>query len=151
MSDGNGSISVRKTVRDSYVPRHRPLLSAAVAFAVGIAVANYLSLELWCPLVVSGWCAACLDIGWSGLEGLQEILVYGRGTGAPIAIYDGPGHIVAEIARPDDGGGYCTRADVWGDSREEVIVVGRNGVRIHANRRALPLATLYNNTLYHGM
>ena len=52
----------------------------------------------------------------------------------------------------DSPGDYhCCRADLWGDSREEVLVSGRNGVRIHANRRPLAIPTLYNNTAYSGM
>lgn len=125
--------------------------------------------ELWRrPQLPGGWAAACMDIRWSGRGDLQEILVYKRGIlergrGSSAAIYDGQGDIVDEITVPmnlldtDDnvsgypGDYYCGRADVWGDSREEVIVFGRNGVRIHANRRALAIPTLYNNTAYHGM
>jgi len=43
------------------------------------------------------------------------------------------------------------RADVWGDSREEMILAGWKGLRIYANARPLAIPTLYNNTLYHGM
>jgi hypothetical protein len=120
--------------------------------------------ELWSrPQLPGGWCAACIDIGWSGTGGLQEILVYKRGTGAPIAIYGGLGQIVDEIDVPPSlldndtnvtsapGDYFCCRADLWGDSRQEVVLVGRNGVHIYANRRALNIPTLYNNTQYHGM
>lgn len=57
-------------------------------------------------------------------------------------------------ARPDiDGGGdyYCYRADVWGDSCEELVISARNGVPILANSRPLAIATLYNSTTYNGM
>jgi len=114
-----------------------------------------------------GWCAACLDIRWLG-DGLQQILVYKRsglalGAGAPIAIYDGSGTVVDELDVTTDmlednetPSGYpgdynVSRADVWGDNRDEALVYGRNGVRIYANRRALSIPTLYNNTLYNGM
>jgi hypothetical protein len=125
--------------------------------------------ELWRrPQLPGGWCAACMDVRWSGDDELQELLVYKRsglspGDSAAIAVYDGQGEIVADFAVPadilEDGStpsGYpgdyaCMRADVWGDRRDEVIVIGRNGVRIYANRRALPIPTLYNNTAYHGM
>jgi len=120
--------------------------------------------EIWKrPQLPGGWCAACLDIRWSGTGDLKEILVYKRGGDVPIAIYDGQGHIVDEIEVPasildneenvpfGSGSYYCHRADVWGDSREEVIIVARNGVHIHANRRALDIPALYNSTVYHGM
>jgi len=86
-----------------------------------------------------------------------------RGVASPAAIYDGEGDIVDEIDVPlailDDernvsrypGGYYCYRADLWGDSREEVLVCGRNGVCIYANSRPLAIPTLYNSTTYSGM
>jgi hypothetical protein len=115
-----------------------------------------------------GWCAACIEIRWRGVDEFQDIVVYKRGvlereTGSPIAIYDGRGSIVEEIAVPvgildnaDNvtrypGDYFCGRADVWGDSREEVILAGRNGVRILANSRPLAIPTLYNSTTYNGM
>jgi len=111
-----------------------------------------------------GWVAACLDIRWTGLADRKEILVYGRGAGQPVAIYDGHGDIVDELEVPssicstyDSGEGVtpgihvCYRADVWGDSREELILAGWKGLRIYANGRPLSIPTLYNNTLYHGM
>lgn len=120
--------------------------------------------ELWSrPQLPGGWVAACFDINWTGRQDRREILVYKRGTGAPIGIYDGDGEIVDEfevpaslLDSPENVVNYkdnyaCYRADVWGDSRDEVIVVGRNGVQIHANPRALNVPTLYNSTLYHGM
>jgi hypothetical protein len=107
-----------------------------------------------------GWCAACLDIRWRGGE-LQDILVYKRGFESPIAIFDGEGNVVdafdvpAEIVTPEGslypGSYYCCRADMWGDSRDEVLVFGIKGMQIYANRRPLAIPTLYNNTLYHGM
>jgi len=120
--------------------------------------------EIWRrPQLPGGWCAACMEIRWSGAEDLKEILVYKRGTEKPVAIYDGQGNVVDELDVPaslcsseDDltlypGSFYCRRADMWGDSREEVITCGRNGVRIHANARSLGIPTLYNQTAYHGM
>jgi hypothetical protein len=113
------------------------------------------------PQLQSGWCAACMDIRWRGVSGLQEILVYKRGLGAKTAIYDGDGNIVdeiptpAEIVGPDDPtkltNYYCGRADVWGDGREEVLIFGKHGTQIYANARPLAIPTLYNGTLYHGM
>lgn len=111
-----------------------------------------------------GWAAACLDIRWTGRNDRQEIMVYGRGAGQPVAIYDGDGNVLEELEVPqslcsayDSGEGVtpgihvCYRADVWGDSREEVILAGHRGLRILANSRPLPVPTLYNNTLYNGM
>ena len=48
-------------------------------------------------------------------------------------------------------GYYVHRADVWGDSREELIIAARNGVRIVTNSRPLAIPTLYNSTTYNGM
>ena len=120
--------------------------------------------EFWRrPQLPGGWCAACLDIRWSGAEDLKEILVYKRGEAAPIAIYDGQGDVVDELEVPAaildsaenvtsaPGNYYCSRADLWGDSREEVTVAGRNGLCIYANGRPMAIPTLYSNTCYHGM
>jgi len=106
-----------------------------------------------------GWISAALPIRWSGGD-LQEIMVYERGAGNPVAIYDGAGEIVDELAVPPEVcGSYngnpgihlCSHADVWGDSREEVVLAGWRGLRIYANARPLAIPTLYNNTGYHGM
>jgi outer membrane protein assembly factor BamB len=124
--------------------------------------------ELWRrPQPPGSWCAACTDIQWRGRDALKEMLVYKRGaTEEPIAIYDGQGNMVDGMNVPTsmhctgenliltagtEDVHYCRRADLWGDSREEVIAVGRNEVRIYANARPLAVATLYNQTVYHGM
>jgi hypothetical protein len=77
-----------------------------------------------------------------------------------VAIYDGQGAVVDEMPVPGEicstisanpGIHYGYRADVYGDSRDEVIVVGWKGVRVYANTRPLAIPTLYNATLYPGM
>ena len=107
-----------------------------------------------------GWIAACVDIRWTGFEDLKEIMVYERGMGQPVAIYDGSGNILEEIPVPPEicgtygnnsGIHLCYRADVCGDSREEIILTGWKGARVHANAGPSSIATLYNNTNYHGM
>ncbi|MBI2190837.1 MAG: hypothetical protein HYU36_02485 [Planctomycetes bacterium] len=117
--------------------------------------------EIWRREQPKGsWCAAIVDIQWLGPGGPQSILVYGRGQGHPAAIYDGDGNEVdtftmqytADRTREDrEAGHYCTRADVWGDGRDEVIFSGGRGACIYANARPLAIPTLYNNTLYPGM
>ena len=106
-----------------------------------------------------GWIAAALPIRWSGGDH-QEIMVYERGAGHPVAIYDGDGDIVDELEVPPEicstyngnpGVHICYHADVWGDGREEVVLAGWQGLRIYANARPLATPTLYSNTLYHGM
>ena len=115
-----------------------------------------------------GWCAGCMDIRWRGVDDLQEILVTMRGVldygvSSPSAIYDGEGNIIQDIEIPlamldneenvrySFSGYSCYRADVWGDSRDELIIGGRNGIRILANTEPLAIATLYNHTDYKGM
>ncbi|MBM3277509.1 MAG: hypothetical protein FJY95_05440 [Candidatus Handelsmanbacteria bacterium] len=107
-----------------------------------------------------GWVAAALDIRWTGKPDLKEILVYERVAGQPMAIYDGWGEMLDTLEVPPEicgvyhgnpGIHIAYRADVWGDSREEVLVAGWKGLRICTNRRPLAIPTLYNNTLYHGM
>jgi len=113
-----------------------------------------------------GWAANCQAIRWTGQDDRREILVAFRGPGQPDAIYDGSGAIVDELEVPlafcgtydsgtlggvNTGAHYCYRADVYGDGREEVILVGWKGVRIYANARARQLPTHYNCTVYRGM
>ena len=107
-----------------------------------------------------GWYAGCIAIDWSGHGEMREILVYGRGAGSPATIYDGDGGIVDELPMqytPDrteadrQAGFYASRADVWGDSRHEVLLFGATGACIWTNTRLRQLPTMYNNNLYPGM
>ena len=107
-----------------------------------------------------GWYAACVEVDWSGAGEAREVMVYSRGVRQPVAIFDGEGNIVDELAMQytaDRGEAdrqahhYVTRADVWGDRREEIIMFGSRGACIWANARPLAIPTLYNNTLYPGM
>ena len=75
-------------------------------------------------------------------------------------IYDGNGEIVEELpmqytpsrtAADRRADFYALVADVWGDSREEVILFGSRGACIYANARPLAIPSLYNETLYPGM
>ena len=105
-----------------------------------------------------GWYAACLECNWLG-SGQHSILVYSRGPHQPAVIYDGAGEIIAELPMVAPGGErpeqhfhfYGTRADVWGDSREEIILFGGGGACVYANSAPPAIPTLYNNTLYPGM
>jgi outer membrane protein assembly factor BamB len=123
--------------------------------------------EIWKRTQPPGaWGANCQEICWTGRNGLLGILVAGRGPGRPVVVYNGKGEIVAEMEVPqaycgtyDSGGAggintgvhYCYRADVYGDSRDEVIVVGWKGVRVYANAHPLAIPSLYNTTIYRGM
>jgi hypothetical protein len=117
--------------------------------------------EIWHRLQpAGGWYAACTAIDWLGAGAPECIMLYARGPGNPLAIYDGNGDILDEFGMqctPDRSDAdrqahyYCTRADVWGDSRDEVILFGSRGCCIYANTRPLAVPTLYNNNLYPGM
>lgn len=123
--------------------------------------------QLWKRTQPPGaWGANCQEVRWTGNDGLVDILVGERGAGRPAVICNGRGDIVEELEVPQaycgtyDSGGAggintgvhcCYRADVFGDSREEVMVVGWKGVRIYANARPMAIPTLYNTTLYRGM
>jgi len=117
--------------------------------------------EIWKRVQPEGsWAAAIVAIDWMGADAPHGVLIYNRGTDWPAAIYDGEGNLLDQFRMectpdrsPEDrkAGFYCTRADVWGDSREEVIFFGSRGACIWANTRPLELSTQYNNTLYPGM
>jgi len=117
--------------------------------------------ELWRRLQPEGgWYAACLAVDWMGVDDAEQILVYSRGPDQPVAIYDGDGNTVEELPMAYVEGVpeadrsahyYVTRADLFGDRRDEVIMFGSRGACIYANTRPLEIPTLYNNTLYPGM
>jgi hypothetical protein len=115
--------------------------------------------ELWRQEQPEGsWAAAAIPINWLGTDALEGALIYNRGPHEHAAIYDGEGNILDTFQmryttdRPDvDRQYYCTRADVWGDSRDEVIFFGSAGACVYANARPTAIPTLYNNTLYPGM
>ncbi len=116
--------------------------------------------ELWRREQPAGsWVASIVPLMWTGRG--TDLLVSNRGPGQPTAVLNGAGEIVdllpmvsPEGCPVEDGHAhsYGRRADVWGDSRDEVLLYG--GPRrfcIWANARPLAVPTLYNDTLYHGM
>ena len=117
--------------------------------------------EIWRQQQEKGaWAIAPLSVRWSGADALQDILVYGHGAGRPAVIYRGDGELVDELpmcyadyrtAADRRTDFYVLVADVWGDSREEVILFGSRGACIYANARPLAIPTLSNETLYPGM
>jgi len=117
--------------------------------------------EIWQRKQEKGaWAIATVEVDWFGAGAPQCVLVYGRGPGRPAVIYDGAGEIVDRLPMahtPDrseadrKAGFYALAADVWGDSRQEVILFGPRGACIYANARLHEIPTLYNETLYPGM
>jgi hypothetical protein len=129
---------------------------------------------LWQKALPPGsWGVACKELDWSGAGHPGEILVYGfPDARIYAAIYNGNGAIVDTFpipwkAPPIKVSGkevaYAMRANVWGDSRQEVILYGPGGIAIYANARPsaappnatkarpVPEATHYNETIYSGM
>lgn len=133
--------------------------------------------ELWRRAQPAGsWCSAGVRVGWNGPQGPDALLVYSRGLvtcewqgtemvyryvpGEGEAIFDGEGNIVDTLTMhyphsptPDDlhSGYYALAADVWGDSRDEVLLFGARAACLIANARPLATPTLYNETLYPGV
>ena len=116
--------------------------------------------EIWRRQQSEGaWAIATIPIDWFGPGAPLGILVYGHGLGRPAVIYNGEGEIVdtlplepaASWTGQDPAWYYALAADVWGDSRDEVILFGSRGACIYANTRLLEIPTLYNENLYPGM
>lgn len=118
--------------------------------------------KLWEKSLPPGsWATACREIDWSGASRPGEILVIGfRDLKTYARIYDGNGEVVDVMPIPwktpkakvsGKEVAYTTRADVWGDGRQEVIMFGANGTAIYANPRPRSLPTQYNETAYTGM
>lgn len=114
---------------------------------------------------MGAWAIATVAINWFGSGRPYGMLVYGQSVFGqrppePAVIYDGQGQIVDRLPlhytpAPDEKQ-FCTdyyalAADVWGNSRQEVILFGSRGACIYANARPLEEPTLYNETLYPGM
>lgn len=150
---------VQVMVIDRGYPR-TPEGSPAVLYMYDIEDGN----EIWNRVQPPGsWVAGCLDIQWTGRKDQKEILVYGRGEGQPPAVYDGHGKILTSFETPSSLSNkiydehyhkkhnYCYRADIFGDSREEVILAGGDYIAIFSNNESLNLPTQYNATGYRGM
>lgn len=157
----SGETALQAAVVNRGMPRNEK--GAADLYLFDLATGR----ELWKRTQPLGaWAANGQDVRWTGADGLSDILVAGRGAGRPAVIYDGKGEIIEELEIPqaycatsnsgtlggtNAGVHYCYRADVFGDSRDEVAVVGWKGIRIYANPRPMAIPTLYNATLYRGM
>jgi hypothetical protein len=122
--------------------------------------------EVWRRQMAKGeWCIAPRLIDWFGSGKPECVLVYGfsverQGPPKPARIYDGRGEVVDEFPlqiAPLPGEAdfssdcYGMTADVWGDSRDEVILFGSRGFSVYANARPYEKASLYNMNLYPGM
>ncbi len=122
--------------------------------------------ELWHRQMAKGeWCIAPRLIQWFGPAKPDCALIYGfsvdqPGIARPARLYDGRGEVVDEFPLqvgplPGEKGFlpdcYGMAADVWGDSREEVILFGARGFCVYANARPFEQPSLYNMTLYPGM
>jgi len=122
--------------------------------------------ELWRRQMAKGeWCIATRLIDWLGAGKPECVLVYGfsverQGPPKPARIYDGKGEVLDELLLQVEGmpgekefffDGYGMAADVWGDSRDEVILFGSRGFCVYANTRPLVKPSLYNMNLYPGM
>jgi hypothetical protein len=108
--------------------------------------------------------AGIVLIDWFGPGALQGILCYSRGhqngQREKAAVYDGTGRIADELAMqyaPAHAAAgaktdfYGTRANVWGDARDEVILFNSYGCCVYTNVKAFNPPNLYNHNLYPGM
>jgi hypothetical protein len=122
--------------------------------------------ELWRQQMGEGeWCIAPRLIQWLNPGEPDCVLLYGLSVerqGPPKAarLYNGKGEVIDQFPLPVAPFGnekefcsdcYGMAADVWGDSREEVILFGSRGFGVYANARPFEKASLYNMTLYPGM
>lgn len=139
------------------VPTHRRDASAwAILYLYDLE-----GKELWRRQQEQGaWAIAPLAVDWFGPEQPQAILVYGQGPGRPAELVDGRGEVFAKLpmeytpdrtAEDRKADFYALVADVWGDSREEVILFGSRGACLYANPRPSAVPSQYNETLYPGM
>ena len=117
--------------------------------------------ELWNSKQPPGaWAIATTPVNWFGTEPPSGILVYGMGKDRPAVIWNGAGNVAETLPmtfttdrkdRDQQLDFYGLAADVWGDSRDEVVLFGSRGACIYTNARAAEIPTLYNENLYPGM
>ncbi len=144
------------------VPTHR---RDANAYAI-LYLYDLNGKEIWRRQQEKGaWAVAIVGMNWFGPDKPECILMYGlsameQGPSKPAVIYNGDGQIVETLPMlysPLPGEDryvteyYGLAADVWGDSRDEVILFGPRGACIYTNARPAETPTLYNETLYPGM
>jgi hypothetical protein len=65
-----------------------------------------------------------------------------------VILFDGAGNQIATIPVTDPV--YLLSANVFGDSREELILVAKSHVEIYTNTAAFQPKKLYNTTYYPG-
>lgn len=138
------------------VPHHRDENAWAILYMYDLD-----GKELWRRQQEKGaWAIATVPVNWSGPGEPLSVLVYGHGKGRPAVIYDGDGGITdvfpmaygaLQDEKDRESDFYALAADVWGDSRDEVILFGARGACIYANPRPVQIETQYNETLYPGM
>ena len=138
------------------IPHHRDENAWAILYMYDLD-----GKEIWHRQQPKGaWAIATVPVNWFGGGAPLGVMVYGHGPGRPAVVYDGAGEIVdtlpmayapsrTEKDRQSDF--YGLAADVWGDSRDEVILFGSRGACIYANSRVLEIPTQYNETFYPGM
>jgi len=109
--------------------------------------------EIWSREQPAGsWAAGARVVNWIGEPNARQILVTARGEN-PAAVYDGYGNIINKLGSesmvPADTLGAA--ADVYGDSRDEIVLTDGAVCEIYANTDPCPVPSLYNYTLYMGM
>ena len=116
--------------------------------------------ELWRKELDPGSrCANIVALDWFGNGEARELAVTSRDSALPIHIFNGQGEVVQSFAPTmsldepfDKHRAPCiAAADVWGDSRDELIVHEARNVKIYANSSPRALPNLYNTTHYRGM
>jgi len=113
---------------------------------------NWDGSEIWRREQPAGsWGASARIINWTGNTAQKNILVTWRGI-RPGAVYDGYGNVIDETGADLKGISTCYGmcADIYGDSRDEIILFDRNGYAIYANSSLLPMPSLCNYTMYAG-
>ena len=121
------TINAEARTPDPFVPRHRPLLSAAAAFAAGIAAARWLAPGLWPAVLLGAGCAACLialraRLGDAARSSLILTLMVAAGSATEV-VHTGSARSRAETSLAyllDDGRTLCS---LTGTVEDEVTAV----------------------------
>lgn len=113
--------------------------------------------ELWRTTSPPGsWASLGTRINWNG--SLYDWLIGRTGFDRPCLIYDGQGNVIEELPVPTSPGQplqsrvhtLAFPADLWGDSRDEAILLNPKTLCIYTNARPLNEPRHYNATFYLG-
>jgi hypothetical protein len=121
---------------------------------VSICILDWDGKELYRQEFPIGATPTLRMVNWLGGNSPQCLILFGLGADKPAAIIDGYGKVLDELPMiPADGRNvsacsYVVPFDILGDTRDEVILTGKDGLNIYVNTDFFMISDLYNSNVY---